>query len=161
MRLYDALEIEQALDALFEKNDGELSDVEFQLFVEAQTTEITKIENLCKLVRNLDVFADGCKAEERRLSEARKKVEYKVEKIKKFLNPFIIVKGGKFTAGTFQLSDRLSTSVDVYDEAVIPKKFTEKETIVKIVKKLIKEALDSGKKVPGAKLSTNHNTQIK
>lgn len=60
-----------------------------------------------------------------------------------------------------QISYRKSKSVEVDIEAKLPKKFITIKIDEKPDKKAIKEALDNGEKVKGAKIVTNINLQIK
>ena len=59
------------------------------------------------------------------------------------------------------ISYRRSTKVDIKDEKVIPRLYKVKETVEKIDRKGILEALKQGKKVKGAELVDNLNLQIK
>jgi hypothetical protein len=66
----------------------------------------------------------------------------------------------RLEGGNIKLSFRKSTSVDVYEKLAIPEQYLEwKEPEVN--KKRIAEALKAGDEVPGARLLTKQNLQIK
>lgn len=59
------------------------------------------------------------------------------------------------------IGTRRSASVDIYDDTLIPKDYVKIETKEKISKEMIKEALDSGKEVPGARIIEKKNFRYK
>lgn len=161
MTLYESLQIEQEIEHIVEQNDGEITDDQFQSLIEAQTTALAKVENVCRYVKHLELFISNCKAEEKRIKENRQKAEKRIESIKKFINPYVLEHGGKIDAGTFRLSNRKSKAVNVYDEESIPAEYKIIQQIIKVDKTAIKKALESGAYVTGAELEEHNNTQIK
>jgi hypothetical protein len=115
MNLYDIMVIEREIEIRAEQNGGEISDEDFKNLIEYQTTSITKIENLCKYVRHLELFQEQAKEEIKRINELKKKAEKRVNSIKKYMTPYVMQKGS-VDAGTFKLSTRKSKSVDLSDE---------------------------------------------
>ena len=53
-----------------------------------------------------------------------------------------------------------SYSVDIYDEAKVPDEFKKVKTTYSVDKKAVKEAIDGGQPVPGAKINHNFKTVI-
>lgn len=161
LKLYDCYAIEKEIEELAQKNDGEISDEDFQALCIAQTKSKEKLEGICKYIKHLEYFAKNCKEEKALLNEKQKRAENKIENIKKFINPYV-QDFGPIDAGAFRLSDRISHSVEIVDEDKVPKIYKSIEKIVKIDKKAINKALSGKKKYPAwAKLNENHNTQIK
>jgi len=160
MTIYEALDLETTIEALAEQTGGEISEEDFALLIQAQTTELSKIENVCKYIKHLEYFAEACKAEKARLNEKQKAAENRIESIKRFLNPFIQQKG-KFDAGVFKLSDRKSEAVEVLNLDAIPAEYKITKIEVSADKTAIKNAIKSGIIIAGAELHEHHNTQIK
>lgn len=67
----------------------------------------------------------------------------------------------KLTLPHSKISYRKSTSVDVYDLNAIPKEFIKIKTETSADKTAIKNAINDGKEVSGAKLVTNYGIQLK
>ena len=160
MKIYEALEIESAINLLAEENEGEISEDDFRLLIEAQTTELSKVENVCRYVKHLEYFADACKQERTILAAKQQAAENRIESIKKFLNPFIQQKG-KFDAGVFKLSDRKSERTEIINEDEIPAQFKIIKQIITVDKDAVKKAIKAGEIVNGAQITEHHSTQIK
>lgn len=169
LTIYQCADIITQMDKLAANNDGEISDEDLQALVEAHTTAITKLGNLCGYMQHLSGGIDLCKQEESRIASMRKRAERRLESIKRFLVPFVsqyrTEKGHPLTVGTFTLSTRKSTSVEVDDLNF----FTDENKIQFCVEKIayqpdkaaIKEALQSGQSIIGARLSENESLQVK
>jgi hypothetical protein len=159
MNIYEVISLEKQIEEIAKNNEGEIPEDKFKELIEAQTKSITQIEKLCRYIRHLELFSDTCKAEENRINSLRIKSEKRLENIKKYLIPFV-AKKGKFDAGTFNLSIRKSSSVEIdknfknLDWGDITEKYTAD-------KKLIKKALQNGSEISGAKLIEKENLQIK
>ena len=165
MNLYDIMVIEREIEIRAEQNGGEISDEEFKNLVEYQTTSIIKIENLCKYVRHLELFQAQAKEEINRINELKKKAEKRVNSIKKYMTPYVMQKGS-IDAGTFKLSTRKSKSVDLSDEFFRVYEQVENEYLVPVLtfkpdKKKIKQDIEDGNEIPGARIITKENLQIK
>ena len=161
MNLYEITALENQIEIIAEQNDGEIPEELFQELVEKQTESLVQIENLCKYIRHLELGIDMCKSEIDRINKMKEKANKRIEGIKKYLTPYI-AKQGKIEAGTFILSIRKSESVNIINEQKIPLKYF--DTIpesLQVNKKIIKEAIKSGKDISGAELEKKNNLQIK
>ena len=159
MNIYEIDIIENAIERIAKENDGEIPEFYLKQLVEAQAQSIAQIENLVKYIRHAEQFIDACKDEEKRISDRRRTTENRIESIKKYLTPFVDDRG-KFDAGTFTLSTRKSSSVELEDN------FNDPDYCIQIIsykpdKKKIKLDIESGKEIPGAKLIEKKNLQIK
>ena len=66
-----------------------------------------------------------------------------------------------FESARAKITFRKSTAVNITDESKLADGFKKVETVVKIDKKAIGDALKFGEKVDGAELIVNQNIQIK
>ena len=159
MNIYDVSIIENEIEFIAQNNDGEVPEEKFQELIEAQTKSVEQIDRLCQYIKFLEMGIDNCKAEEKRISEMRKKADNKIESIKKYLLPFF-EKKGKLSAGTFTLSTRKSESVELADDFFNPVYSQLVQTYIHN-KADIKQAIKNGIEVPGAQIIENQNLQIK
>lgn len=61
----------------------------------------------------------------------------------------------------FRLRFHKSSSVQITDDSLLPKQFVKEKTVSEPDKKAIKEAIDAGVEVPGAKIQNNKSLIIK
>ena len=159
MNIYDVSIIENELERIAEANDGEIPSELLQKLVEAQTSSLEQVGKLVKYIKYAESFIDTCKSEEKRIADRRRIVENRIASIKNYLVPFV-EKNKKVEAGTFTLSTRKSSSVELEDN------FNDPDYCIQIIsykpdKKKIKLDIESGKEIPGAKLIEKKNLQIK
>lgn len=160
LTLYECDKVISEIDRIAEENDGIVTDEQLQALVEAQTTSITKLGNLCGFMKYLEHGLDACKKEEERISKMRKVAANRLISIKRFLLPWLI-EHGKTTIDTFTLSMRKSTAVEISEP------FLDKDYCRTIPARLepdkmkIKAALKDGKEIQGATLVERQSVQLK
>lgn len=106
----------------------------------------------------------GIEAEIERLQTLKEWMLKKCEKIKQWVDYLLRTFGiAKMQTDLHQLSYLASHSVVFTDVDQIPEKFKTKEIVenIKISKPEIKKAIIAGEKVPGARIETKQNLQIK
>lgn len=115
-----------------------------------------KVENVLKLIKNEQAYAEALKAEAKSFSERAKVSENKIESLKAYLVSSIEVAGLKSVrAGMMSVSLRApSKSVEVTDATKIPVDYVEFDTVIKPDKLAIKKLLEAGQEVPGCELKT-------
>lgn len=124
----------------------------------------TKAENICKFLTVLESTAEQFKAEEKRISEARKVLEHKAERTREYIKQALLSANiDKLTAGTFKISVGLSAgSIQIDNADLIPAKFM---TIIPESyvpdKSRIKEAIKNKENVPGAHIESGFTLRIK
>lgn len=121
----------------------------------------TKIENICKVIRNLEAEATAFKEEKDRLAARQKTAENGVARLKESLLNYMVSTGNtKVKAGLFTVSKGTSKSLQVNYLDMIPSEYMipQPETVDK---KGITEAIKAGKKVPGAELVENSHIRIR
>jgi hypothetical protein len=120
----------------------------------------TKLENMSKLIKNMELEAVAYKAEIDRMKPKMDSINKQVAYIKENLIKPIIQKSGKIEAGTFTLSLRKSSSVKIIDESLLAPKYKTDVIVTSVDKLEIKKDLKTGK-VKGAELVESENLQIK
>lgn len=165
MKIYEDIAlIEQAIDGLIDSHDvfdGETEQALHNLMAARQETIENGIGTLCKLRVHKQTELDGIKAEIARLTLAKKRLEKTVAWAESEIHNLYKANGGKKTTiGTFTVSTRTSTQVQVDDGFDVSEYM--RETITREPDKMaIKEALKSGKEIDGAWLVEKENIQIK
>lgn len=108
MNLY---EINAAISALVDPETGELLD--YDAFEALQMEREQKIEGMALWVKDLDATAKAIKAEMDSLSERRKAVEAKADRLKSYLD--MALDGQKFETPRCVVSFHKTSSVEVED----------------------------------------------
>ncbi len=157
---YEGLEIMAKMIA--DNKDGDNLDMKEALARQLEelghTTE-SKLENMSKMIRNMELESANYKAEEERMAKKRKSLDNQVAYIKESLIKPILEQSGKITAGVFTVSLRKSQAVKV-DDKIIEDKYKTSNTVITIDKASIKKDIKAGS-VLGAELITNQSVQIK
>ena len=161
LSLYECRALVEEMELIAEHSDGELSEEQLKLLVEAQTRSIVKLQGLCGAIVHYEQGVAFCVSQEKRIAEARQRAEKRIESIKKYLLPYVKEQGKPVTAGTFTLSTRKSTQTIITGTIYNPDYQRMIPARVEPDKNKIKEALQSGKEVKGAELQTNYSLQIK
>lgn len=158
MKLYEiAQEIEKFVD-LASQEDAEVTEKDFDK-LEMDFAE--KMENTVKYVKNIEAENDAIKAEIKRLQDRKKRNEGRKENLKDYIDHCMSLAGKvKDTFGTFTVSYRKSSSVNIVDENKVPEKYKEVVTETKINKSDIKSDLKLWA-IEWVELIENNNLQIK
>jgi len=127
-----------------------------------ELTIYDKLENIAKLIRNLDGDAFALKNEEKRLADKRKSIENNIKNLKQYSQSALEATGKrKLQAGIFTYSiQKNPPSVAILDDKLIPKEYYVPVEL-KLDKQTIKEQLKNGEEVPGAELSQSEGVRIK
>lgn len=161
MNIYNLTQEQFALLDLIEQNEGEMTPEQEEALLISQQDFERKAFGYRGMVKHVESEIDACKAERDRLNKMIKVKENQVERLEKALSDSMNVLGLdelKFPTG--RISFRRSESVEIENEALLPKKYirvTEKREPNKVE---IKKALKEGLKVRGAFLQENKNIQI-
>lgn len=121
-----------------------------------------KLENIAKVIQNLNGEVTALKAEEKRLSDKRRSIENNIKNLRKYAENALIVTGkDKIKSGLFTFSlQKSAPSLKVIDEKLIPKKYYV-AVEPRLDKNTIKEYLKNGESVPGAELVQGRSLRIK
>ncbi len=120
----------------------------------------TKLENMAKMLKNMELEAAAYKAEIDRMKPRMDSINKNIKYIKENLIKPIIKKSGKIKVGVFTLSLRKSSSVKILDESLLAPKYIREVTVTSVDKMEIKEDLKTGL-VKGAVLVENQSLQIR
>ncbi|ELC8464938.1 siphovirus Gp157 family protein [Clostridium perfringens] len=165
MKLYELTQnyrnLESLLDNLGEQEGltvemihGALGQVEDDINI--------KIENTCKVIKEIEADSIGIDEEIKRLSALKKQKENTVKKLKEYVEFKMNGIGlTKVEGKLFKILFRKSKVVKVIDETKIPKEFIKIKTTETISKTDLGKALKNGEIIEGAELVENKSLQIK
>lgn len=149
---------------LIDPETGELLTFE-QALDRLRMERTQKIENIALWCKNLASDAAALKAEEEQLAKRRKAAEAKSERLKAYLLSAMTQPDGKvlpFHGTRAVVSVRNNApSVVISDEALLAMEFKIQKIEVKADKASIKEVLQRGIEVPGARLERTRSVIIK
>lgn len=149
-------EINQAILACVDPETGEIIDDRIgDLMMEREQ----KLENIALWIKNLQADAQAFKAEKEAFDKRQKAAEKKIVSLMKYLTDNL--QGEKFSTTKCAVSFKKSERVDVFNEALVPKKYLAKKVTLAPDKNAIKELLKAGKRVNGCRLIEHLNPQIK
>lgn len=149
-------EINQAILACVDPETGEIIDDRIgDLMMEREQ----KLENIALWIKNLQADAQAFKAEKEAFDKRQKAAEKKIVSLMKYLTGNL--QGEKFSTTKCAVSFKKSERVDVFNEALVPKKYLAKKVTLAPDKNAIKELLKAGKRVNGCRLIEHLNPQIK
>ncbi|MDO4503841.1 MAG: siphovirus Gp157 family protein [Clostridia bacterium] len=156
--LYNLTIEAQMLQEMLE--NGDIDETIFQDTLESLDID-TKIENVCKMIRNLEQRALMFKTEKDRMADRQRVAENCVKRLKEnLLTHMQMTANSKLTAGLFTVSKGKSKSVNLFDETIIPENFLIPQPS-KVDKKAIGDALKKGETIAGAELVENEFIRIK
>lgn len=158
MNLY---EIDRAILDCVDIETGEIVNIAALNALEMERD--AKIENIALWIKNLLSEAKQIKEEREALAEREKSAQNKAENLKKYLSGYL--NGSKFSTPKVVISFRKSESVDVMDINKIMS-MDDADNYLKYKnpepdKTAIKQAIKSGKTIPGCSLVEKNNIQIK
>lgn len=161
--IYDnILEVEQLIDTAYDLETGEIDEErERQLIQIREQIILSGLEKLCNLRADKMAYAKVLKEEEERIKAKRQAEEKKLASLDDYIL-LIHQKSGekKSVAGTWTVSTRISTQVNITDPNFADERFIRRETVEKLDKAALKEALKT-EIIPGAELKTNVNLVVK
>ena len=149
--------------ACVDMETGEIDMEAAQQYLEAlQMERSEKVESIALFIKNLISDAAKIKEEEQNLKARREAKERKAERLKEYLKMSMLAQGDKkFETAKVALSFRTSKQVVVDDLEKLDKAYLKGNITYAADKKAIKEAIDSGVTVEGARIEENQNLQVK
>ncbi|HAT4156662.1 siphovirus Gp157 family protein [Clostridium perfringens] len=165
MKLYELTQNYRNLESLLD-NLGEQEGLTVEMIHGAlgqvEDDINTKIENTCKVIKEIEADSIGIDEEIKRLSALKKQKENAVKKLKEYVEFEMNGIGlNKVEGKLFKISFRKSKVVKVLDETKIPKEFIKVKTTESISKTDLGKALKNGEIIEGAELVENKTLQIK
>lgn len=136
-------------------------ELETALAINKEQLEV-KVAKYGYVCKTFDNEIEGIDKEIKRLQALKLAKENAIERLKE------AVKGAMDLVGITQIkSQNLSiffkptSAVQITDESLIPKKYKQKKITYTVMKKEIKNDLDAGKKVKGARIDNNKTVQFR
>ena len=162
MNLYELQQEQLELNALLEENGGELTpEIEERLMIHDCDVQ-QKMESYCKAIKCYENDIAAFKSEIERLKARKESAEKAIERMKDAMTNAMETFGlKKLEAGTFKIGTRKSQSVEILDEDAISSEYKREKITYSVDKVAIKNAIESGVEVEGAKLNENTNITIK
>lgn len=158
MKLY---EIDERLRALLNTETGEISeDFTQEEFEALQMAKEEKITNIAYLIRNEEADIEVL---DKTVADLLDRLEKKSSKVKKLkaLAAYYLEDGQTIKTPYFSVYRKVSQATEIEDKNLIPKEFMKPTTTYSPNKTAIKEAIEKGETVPGAKIVTNYSTVIR
>lgn len=154
LSLYGITEEFEALNELLDESGGEVSESHEQLIEYVESLLTAKVDGIKEWHDQqadlIKLAADRIKA----LQAYKKSIENRLSRFDNYVGMCLEKTGrAKFEGSMCEVKARKpAKAVEITDESAIPMEFTQVETVVKVLKSEIKDALKLGKDVPGAKL---------
>lgn len=165
MKLYELTQNYRNLQSLLdnlEEQEGLTVEMIHGALGQVEDNINDKIENTCKVIKEIEADSIGIDEEIKRLSALKKQKENTVKKLKEYVEFEMNGIGlTKVEGRLFKISFRKSKVVKVIDETKIPKEFIKIKTTESISKTDLGKALKNGETIEGAELVENKSLQIK
>lgn len=161
MKLYELTQNYRNLENLGEQ-EGLTVEMIQEALGQVEKDINTKIENTCKVMKEIEADALGIDEEIKRLTVLKKQKENTAKKLKEYIEFEMNGIGlNKVEGKLFKISFRKSKAVKILDETKIPKEFIKIKTTETISKTELSKALKNGEIIEGAELIENRSLQIK
>lgn len=154
--------IKAFIDGLFAlvDEDGEV-DIDMDILEDLKEQRQTKLENIALYIKNLASDAQAIKEEENSLSERRKRLERKCERLKGILVRSMMENNEKeISSSRYCAKIRESKATEIIDLESIPKEYIKEKVEYSPDKTAIKKAIESGEEIAGARIIVNHNLKL-
>lgn len=162
LTLYQISQEHRALaDAL---QDMDLDEQTIADTLEAESGLVEKSQAVAFVIRNMETFAAAVKTEAAAMADRAKRIEKRADSIKTYLHQCMNLAGvQKIEHPQFTISVRKNpVSVQIFEEGLLPPDYLrEIPATYAPDKKLIKQAIEEGHDVPGAKLTRTESLSIK
>lgn len=162
MKLYELSQNYQNLLDLVENPDIPVEMLHSSL-QEIEGEFENKAENICKVIKSIELESRGIREEEKRLANRRKVLENNSKTLKEYLDNHMKSTGIKKIKGTvFTLSiQKNPASVKIINENSIPTLYKEEIISIKVDKNMIKDILKKGGEISGVELHQNESLRIR
>lgn len=156
--------IDQRIESLVDPETGELLD--YDAFASLQIEREVKIENMALWVKEMDAQATAIKAEIDALTERRRVLTAKVERLKGYIA--LALDGEKFETARCCVSYRRSTALNVtsaHDAAAWLDDNGHRDMVTyddpKLDKRAVKKLVEGGASVPGVEVVSRQSVQVR
>lgn len=158
--LYEIMDEMKFLEGnLIDDETGEIDELILSRLDGLEVEKKQKIENIACLIKSKRADADSVRTDMRNQLSRAESWEKSADALEKWLAQ--ILDGEEFESTRCKVSFRESHPVEILDENVIPDEYMDIRVVRKPMKKLIKDAINSGKEVKGAIILDKQNIQVK
>lgn len=154
MKLY---EIDEAIMNCIDPETGEIDEERFDALVIERDK---KIENILLLIKDSEAKAKAIADERDALEQRIKTYKNQAQRLRDWITNDIL-KGENFETARVKATWRRSESVEILSDELVPDRYCDISVVRKPSKKVIKEAMKKGEKVPGAVILEKINLQLK
>lgn len=161
MKLYEIeSRLREALDTIdVDMETGEITNADTLHDVEMQACD--KLEGTGLYIREIKADIDALKQEADRLTQRRRSLEKKVSWLQGMMVPGLEALGGKVKTPRLTIYTRHTFAVQIDDMALVPEAFKQTKTEIVADKRAIKDALEAGQVVTGARMQENLSVNIR
>ena len=161
MNLYEIdNRIAEAFEAAVDQDTGEIIDDQaYEALNGLQMDREQKIEGILLWIKDLNAHADDIKKEKDTLAQRQKAAENKAESLKRYVAS--VLSGEKFSTSRVAVSWRKSESVEYTGDIDDLPRNCIRQKDPEINKTALKRLLLDGYSIPGARMVTKQNMQIK
>lgn len=161
MKLYELTQNYRNLEGLAEQEGLSIEMIQEALGQVEDDINI-KIENTCKVIKEVEADTVGIDEEIKRLNSFKKSKENLVKNLKEYIGFEMNGIGlNKVEGKLFKVSFRKSKAVNIIDQSKLEERFINRKVEEKANKKEIMNALKNGEIIEGAELIENKSLQIK
>jgi hypothetical protein len=158
MRLYELCdEILRLQNAAYEADDAEFERLQAE-FADTKLAMNVKLENIAKLIRQMDIDSQAIVNEQTRLDSRLGSLQSRVKALKFYVGN-CLGEGVSLKTPLFSFTWRKSTSVEITGE--VPEQYARIKTTVEPDKKQIADDLKAGAQLPFARLVEKQTLQVK
>lgn len=164
MRLYElAAEYQAVLDEVADAEGVLDEDLEARLDAIAGSLA-DKVDSCCAVVRTLEAEASALKAEEARLAARRKTLANETARLVEYVGTCLRqaevrkVRGARFTASLAKTPGKVALTVP---EDQVPELFAPRQTVIKVDRRAIADALKAGEELGFAHLEVGERVAIR
>lgn len=157
-------QIGKALDECVDEETGEIISEKYDELADQlkalELAEADKTEGIALMIKDKAMFLNELKTEKKRLSERMETVGNEIDRMKRFLDEFVL-QGRKFETARVRCQYRKTKAVEITDESLIPAEYIREKVTTAPDKTAIKEAIAGGDEVPGCNLRESNSLSIK
>lgn len=146
---------EEAVDV----ETGEILDADALDALDMELAE--KVENCACWVKNQKALSEAIREEVARLTERRRAIDARVERLKRYMLGAVETAGGRVETARARVSTRRSSAVVVDCMEALPEAYVTQRVEVSPDKAAIRDAVGAGASVPGAHVEQRKTVVIK
>lgn len=163
MNLYELSEEYRIAEQLFNDADNDEYDEALTYLYEVEDQLVSKVENIIKLIKNIEADHRAFKAEEAYFKAKKQSAERKIKSLKEYLN------GAMESTNTDKINGELFTiwmqknphSLEIKDDASIPEEYYEPQPPKLLSRELLTDIKDNGVYIDGVELKQTRSIRYK